>query len=170
VQKALVSFHGGSKERLFAQVVERRAQELAELRLAALERLLDGEDVSLHDILDSFIRPLLTKSFDGGPQWQAYARLIAQVSADQRWQGIAQTCFDPAAKKFIAAIADQHPKAAPQAVASCFVFTVSAMLSLCTSSWRVSTLGDVPSPLDQEKLITDLTDFCEAGMRRVLKG
>lgn len=170
VQKALVSFHGDSKERLFAKVVERRAQELADIRLAALDRLLAAGNPALNDILDSFIRPLLEKSFDGGPQWQAYARLIAQVSADPRWRGIANSCFDPAARRFIAAIAQQHPNAKPQAVASCFVFTVSAMLSLCTSQWRVSTLGETVSPLNQEALLQDLIHFCEAGMQRVLEG
>lgn len=170
VQKALVSFHGGSKEGLFAKVVARRAQELADIRLAALDTLLATKTATLADILDSFIRPLLQKTFEGGPQWQAYARLIAQVSADQRWQEIARTCFDPAARRFIAAIAQRHPDAAPQVVASCFVFTVSAMLSLSTSQWRVSTLGNSHDAPDQEVLIQDLIRFCEAGMRRVLEG
>lgn len=163
-QKALVSFHGGSKEELFAKTITRRAQKLADIRIVALERL--SADSSLHAILDCFIRPLFQRSSDD-PGWQAYARLIAHVSADQRWQYITQACFDPTAKRFINAIATKHPDADPQAIASCFVFTVSAMLSLCTSQWRVSALGDSPA-LDQEALISRLITFCVAGMRSVL--
>lgn len=165
-QKALVSFHGGSKEELFTKIVTRRAQELADIRLARLNDL--PANPSLRAILDCFIRPLLQKSADD-PGWQAYARLIAHVSADQRWQQITRACFDPTAKRFIDTIAAKHPNADPQAVASCFVFTVSAMLSLCTSQWRVSALGDT-ALLDQEALIVQLITFCEAGMRTVLNG
>lgn len=163
-QKALVSFHGGSKEDLFAKIITRRAQELAEFRLAALGALTPNPP--LRAILDCFIRPLLQKS-DDDPGWQAYARLIAHVSADQRWQHITRACFDPTAKRFINAIASKHPGADPQAIAACFVFTVSAMLSLCTSQWRVSALGNGPT-LNQEALISRLITFCEAGMRGVL--
>ncbi|MFT4960845.1 MAG: AcrR family transcriptional regulator [Paracoccaceae bacterium] len=163
-QKALVSFHGGSKEELFVKIVSRRAQELAQLRLTALDAL--APNPSLRAIIDCFIRPLLQKS-TAEPGWQAYARLIAHVSADQRWQHITQTCFDPTAKRFINAIAALHPDADPQAIAACFVFTVSAMLSLCTSQWRVSALGDAPA-LDQEARINQLIAFCVAGMHCVL--
>ena len=165
-QKALVSFHGGSKEELFANIVSRRAQELAELRLAALDAL-PNRQTTLRAILDCFIRPLLQKSANN-TGWQAYARLIAHVSADQRWQHITQDCFDPTAKRFIKAIAAKYPDTDPQSIAACFVFTVSAMLSLCTSQWRVSALGDAPI-LDQEALITRLITFCEAGMHSVLE-
>jgi AcrR family transcriptional regulator len=163
-QKALVTFHGGSKEELFSKIITRRAQELADVRIANLNNLTARP--SLRDILDCFIRPLLQKSADD-PGWQAYARLIAHVSADQRWQHITTACFDPTAKRFIDAIAARHPNADPAAIASCFVFTVSAMLSLCTSQWRVSALGDSDA-LDQEALINRLISFCEAGMGSVL--
>jgi AcrR family transcriptional regulator len=163
-QKALVSFHGGSKEELFTKIISRRAQELADIRLANLNNL--AAKPSLRAILDCFIRPLLQKSANE-PGWQSYARLIAHVSADQRWQQITRACFDPTAKRFIDAITAKYPNTNSQAIASCFVFTVSAMLSLCTSQWRVSALGDSPA-LDQEALITRLINFCEAGMRNVL--
>lgn len=167
VQKALVSFHGGSKEGLFAKVVERRAQQLSYERLDALNAL--PEHALLAQILESFIRPLLEKATPQMPQWLAYVHLIAQVSADPRWHDIAMTCFDPTAKKFIAAIAQLYPNSSPQAVATCFVFTVSAMLSLCTSQWRIDALGDAQNPPSQQALLDDLIGFCEAGIHRVLK-
>lgn len=168
VQKALVSFHGGSKEGLFAKVIERRASELAEVRLIALAALLKTRSPRLKDILECFIRPLLEKATKETPQWQAYVRLIAQVSADPRWRSIAAENFDPAAKKFIGAIGQQYPDAAPETVASGFVFTVSAMLSLCTSQWRVTALGEATDAPTQEALLETLINFCNAGMCAVL--
>lgn len=168
VQKALVSFHGGSKQGLYARVIERRAQLLSEERLSGLQELQKSGAPTLKKILECFIRPLLEKATAETPQWQAYVRLIAQVSADPRWHDIAQTCFDPTAKQFIDAIALEYPKANPQAVASCFVFTVSAMLSLCTSQWRVTALGGLADAPKQELLLDDLIRFCDAGMCCVL--
>lgn len=167
VQKALVSFHGGSKEGLFAKVVERRAQQLSFVRLDALNAL--PKLASLRQILESFIRPLLEKATPQMPQWLAYVHLIAQVSADPRWHSIANSCFDPTAKQFIAAIAKLYPNSSQQAVAACFVFTVSAMLSLCTSQWRIEALGEIAAPPNRQALLDDLIGFCEAGMHHVLK-
>jgi len=169
VQKALVSFHGGAKEAFFSEIVARRAEEVADLRLAALDRLEAAGPATLPEIVEAFVRPLLDKARRDGAQWQAYARLIAQVSADPRWHEITQTHFDPTARRFIAAIQRRYPDANPQSVASGFVFTVSAMLSLATSEWRVAALDPDSPALDQDALMRDLIRFCEAGMRGMLE-
>ncbi|OCW57789.1 TetR/AcrR family transcriptional regulator [Hoeflea olei] len=174
-QIASVNFHHGSKEALFARVVERRASELSELRLSALNALkAKGEALTLGSVLTAFLEPYLAKAgldaadgSAGDPQWIAYARLVAMVSADSRWHAISERCFDPTASVFIGEIARLTPRVEPARIAVAFVFSVSAMLSLSTSRWRIEALA--ASPDAEPRRLTDvLVRFCAAGMRAAL--
>lgn len=170
VQGALVNHHGGSKEALFATVVTRRAQELARLRQDALAQAKAEGPLTLRRILTCFIAPFIDKTLNGGAAWSAYGRLIAHVSSDVRWQHIAQSCFDPTVRVFLAEIAAILPESSQQKISTHFVFMVSAMLSLCTSRWRIAGLADSARPQDAAgDLAADLTAhllaFCEAGFR-----
>ncbi len=168
---ALVNFHGGSKEELYFTIVARRADALSDARLAALGRMKrSGAPLTLRAVLDCFIRPYLEKAAHGGPQWRAYARLVAQVSADERWRAISERCFDPHAQIFLGEIGALFPQARARDVAAGFVFTVSAMLALATSSWRIDALGR--GAADDPASLADWADFlatfCENGLRAVL--
>ena len=168
---ASVSFHHGGKEALFARVVERRARELSQLRLDALAAVKTrGEPVTLEAVLSAFLRPYLEKAAAGDPQWIAYARLVAMVSADVRWHSISERCFDPAANVFITEIARLFPCATRTAIAVAFVFSVAAMLALSTSRWRVEALSASGDPASMEHLADDLVRFCAAGMRTAIGG
>jgi hypothetical protein len=121
-------------------------------------------------VLSAFLRPYLERAGAGGPQWLAYARLVAMVSADTRWHRISERCFDPTAGVFIAEIARLFPHADRSTIAVSFIFSVSAMLSLSTSTWRIEALSAAPG--DQpamDRLADQLVRFCEAGMRAALE-
>jgi AcrR family transcriptional regulator len=170
-QIASISFHHGGKETLFERVVERRASELSGLRLDALAALkLSNRPVTLEDLLSAFLRPYLEKAAGGDAQWLAYARLVAMVSADARWHRISERCFDPVAARFIDEIAGLFPEADKSRVAVAFVFSVSAMLSLSTSRWRIAALspgGSTDEAMDEFADV--LVRFCEAGLRAAIK-
>lgn len=162
VQVNLVTHHGGSKEDLFARVVIRRADTLSLARLGSLAARRELGPLSLRAILECFFAPYLDKAETGGAQWLAYARLVAFVSADARWEDLAARCFDPTAGKFIDAICELYPDTPRQNIAAGFVYSVSAMLALVTSRWRVNALGD-PRP-DAASHLDELVNFCAAGI------
>lgn len=169
VTPALVSFHGGSKLALFEAVVERRATVLAEDRMTRLAALRAAGHPDLRALLESFSLPLLERARDGGPQWLAYARLVAIVSADAQWRSLTERCFDPAVQDFAQEIGRLFPGASRDQVAVGMVFSVSAMLSLVTSEWRIGALagGGALRTLDSDR-IAGLLDYCEAGLRALM--
>lgn len=162
VQGALVNHHGGSKEELFWRVVARRADILAETRITALEIRKAQSALSLPAILDCFFGPFFEQIDVGGPQWVAYARIVAFVSADSRWKDLAAICFDPTANRFVEEIAALYPATARAAVASGFVYSVASMLALITSQWRMQALGDMPPSTANH--LDELVAFCSAGI------
>ena len=54
-------------------------------------------------------------------------------------------------------IRKRQPEADPVRGGAYFVFTVSAMLSICTSRWQIAALAGEEPPRNS------LPDFCEAG-------
>ncbi len=167
VQAGLVHHHGGGKEALFHQTVARRAEELSCLRLEALAARKAAGPMALRDVVACFLGPYIEMARDGGPQWLAYARLVAHVSADPRWRALAAEWFDPTAGRFIDEIAALYPAAPRQAVAAGFVYSVAAMLAHLTSQWRIGALGDAA---DGDTGLDLLVAFCSAGIAAALRG
>ncbi|MBO9396145.1 TetR family transcriptional regulator [Shimia sp. R9_2] len=162
VQGALVNHHGGSKEELFWRVVARRADILNAARTEALEACKSEGGFTLNAALTCYFEPYLSRADCGDAQWLAYARLVAIVSSDTRWQELASVCFDPTAMQFVEEIAALYPPQASAAVATGFVYSVAGMLALLTAQWRMEALGD--SRKDAQSRLSELVTFCAAGI------
>jgi len=161
---ALVHHHGGPKEELFHEVVARRAGPLSDLRLEALrQRKAAPDPLDIRAVLACFLEPFLQKTLVGEAPWKAYGRMIAHVSADERWRTIAADCFDPTAAVFVGELCQLMPGAPRTKVGAAFVFTVSGMLALTASSWRIGALAGQDEAADLSEI---LLDFCEAGFLR----
>lgn len=155
-----VHHHGGGKEELFRQTVARRAEALSAARLNALEQAREEGPLTLDSLLAAFMRPFFVLSREE-PRWRDYARLVAHVSTDNRWQALTRDYFDPTARIFLAEIAGLCPGLSRSQVAQGFVFSVSAMLGLLTSQRRIDTLGGGGAAEDDQ--IGQLIGFCAAG-------
>lgn len=150
-----IHHHGGGKEVLFHRTVARRAEPLSQARRAALETLKRDGTVTTETLLAAFFRPIFDLSRD-------YARLVAFVSADERWRSISAACFDPTAELFLTELLALRPMAHRAEVAEAFVFSVSAMLALLTSQGRIAALGGEMRAADAQ--IDHLIRFCAAGL------
>lgn len=162
VQVALVNHHGGTKEELFWRVVARRAEELSTARLEALAARKARGPLTVNALLECFFGPYLEKAEVGGAHWFAYARLVAIVSADPRWRALTAHCFDPTANRFVSEICALYPQAPRQTISAGFVYSVSAMLALLTSRWRIGALGQDSSEISEH--LDELVTYCAAGI------
>ena len=156
-----IHHHGGGKEALFHQTVARRAEALSRARLDALTRLGDRTDLTVQGLLDAFMRPFFDLARED-PSWRDYARLVAFVSADERWRALAAECFDPTAALFLDRLSAVLPTATRGEVAAGFVFSVSPMLALLTSTSRIGALGGEQATGSAH--IDQLVRFCAAGL------
>ncbi|WP_170422167.1 TetR/AcrR family transcriptional regulator [Ruegeria arenilitoris] len=169
VQKANVNFHGGPKDELFERIVARRASELSRERRQAIAQLEAQGEWDAADLISAFMRPLLNRAFGKDRQWLAYARIVAIVSADARWHALAKTHFDPVASLVVQKLCARYPQADPARAAGALVFSVSSMLALCTSEWRITALSGPDGQPDPEDAIQNLLQFCQAGLASVLE-
>lgn len=174
VTLALVSFHGGAKEELFHKVVARRAEEVSRARLERLENVSTCcSKVTLRDLLECIVLPVVEKIDENPHDWTAYVRLMAIVSADPRWHKISEDCFDPTARVFVERMCQVSGTDNAAKVSACYVYAVSVMIALCTTGWRVGAMAGNPvsDENQQPKLGSysgEMLDFCEAGAKKML--
>jgi len=103
VDTALLHYYFGTKRGLFDAVFLRRAEVLNRERLEALDRCASGDgDVSVEDVVEAFVGPVLAWQAKGGPGWKHYCALVSQVNATPQWGGETMTrYFDPVIHRMI---------------------------------------------------------------------
>ncbi len=169
VKLGLINHHFGSKEELFFRTVERRAEELARLRLKALADLRASQHtLDLEGVLKSYFYPYLEKAEDSSSGWLAYARLVAIVSAEERWSTVSQACFDPTAKIFITEITKLYPEASKQRIAGVFMFSIASLIALCTSAWRIDAMASDTQTASIGQMKPLLLHYATSGMHSAL--
>jgi len=176
VTLGVVGFHSGNKVELFTTILERRASALNEARLDALEELRRNHDrrsMQLAEIMRAYIAPYIDLASTGGPQWHAYACLIARIVSDERWYPLARRLYDPTARIFLDAIREAHPAADNERLAAAFVMSVASMLSVVASTVRIGVLSgkeEAAARPDPAELCNVLIEFCSGGIERAVLG
>ena len=161
VTLALASYHFGTKEHLFEEVVARRANILCEIREARLAAL---QEPDTRTILDAFMAPLFEKASAQEPGWPAYFQVLSRLGEGDDWLHLLAGYFDATGQSFIAALEGALPGADHIRVSRGFAVTLHAMLAIVSQNGRVTTLtgGEVPAS-DLSAAYPALLDFVTAG-------
>lgn len=165
----LFSYHFGSKDNLFEQVIARRIDVLNDLRRKALADVLGRATTSVDDVVRAFVRPYLDLMTLGGDGWHAYGRLIAQVAQSRKWNPLVHRYFDETASLFVDALQQQAPSTGRPTIIRTFVFSVGLMLNVFASSGRMASLSN--GEVDDEALedsYNDLIAFMSSGIKGTL--
>ncbi|HFC29893.1 MAG TPA: TetR/AcrR family transcriptional regulator [Oceanospirillales bacterium] len=82
---AAVNYHFGNKEKLIEMMLERRLNNLFQLRINLLDKLESGSNkpCNLKQILEAFIAPALTMSNDNHQGGQRFMRVLARAYAEK---------------------------------------------------------------------------------------
>ncbi len=169
VNAALLHYYFGSKEQLFARVVERRAAEINGRRralLADLEALTTAP--SLEALLEAFLRPTIEFGHDSTRDGQRYARLLVYVAAgtDERSRRLTAQNYNDIAQVFIARFVDAVPGLAQKDAVRGYLFAVSIALSLMGRTGRAGDLSEGACHDDDvNQAIEEAKIFAAAGIR-----
>ncbi|MFN8682363.1 TetR/AcrR family transcriptional regulator [Paracoccus sp. P2] len=108
VNLAAISYHFGSKENLFKEVVERRILPLNAQRLDLLDRALEAApDARLHAILNAFLAPLFHLAWDS--QYKARVVVVSRFlndafSTPEGGRAVISEYYEPVRRAFIRAL------------------------------------------------------------------
>lgn len=139
VTLALASYHFGTKDQLFEEVIARRAAVLCDERIARLNAL---ETLSTEGIIDSFMSPLFDYATSGDAGWRDYFKLLGRLGDGNKWLDVLTRHFDATAKVYIKALAEAQPNAHQEDLARAFTMMLNLMLATVSQHERVDRLTD----------------------------
>lgn len=146
VDTALANYYFGSKQKLFDTVMMRRAQQLNDARLKALNELESesaGEPLDVEEIIKAFTYPMLQLSQTGGSGWKNYLGLIAQMTNTPKWGGqVITDHFDPLVRRFIEALKRAMPDIPEEEIYWSYHFLSGAMMLTFAETGRIDNLSD----------------------------
>lgn len=166
VTLALASYHFGTKDKLFADIVARRASILSELRRDRLSAMEANGSLTTEAILDAFMRPLFEKLTEGSDGWRPYLLILAQLGQSNRWLHLLHDNFDQTAELFLEKLASTLPDVPRPLLLRGFSLALVAMLQTLSSNRRLDALsGGKVTADDLGESYDVLLKFCTRGIQ-----
>ncbi len=166
VSQSLLHYHFGSKDKLYAAVIQSRSSAINSERLMLLGKVDMSADDALPQVFRAMFEPALGPSGGG----RAYARIFAGlIAGNERDQALVRANYDETAKTFIAAIRDCLPGAGALSAAQVYLCALGVMATALSREGRAQRLAGTTDTQDDEVLET-LIRFAVGGAKAIQNG
>lgn len=168
---ALSTYHFGTKEKLFEEVIGRRAIGMTEMRLKELDQIdfanLTREE-AVRALILAYSMPMFRARYGSSAQWQAYVRLVSQLINVKRWVPLIRKHYDNCGRQFLSKFQEVLPDAEQDRLLDSFSFMISTMLYVCCYTNRFDRGSKVNANArvadgDIEAAIDNFVRFTHAG-------
>lgn len=168
VSQALLHYHFGSKDHLYAEVVRHRSNLINSERLALLDAVDLNAANAVERILDALFRPPLGPA--GGDK--SYTRIFGGlVVGRERERALVKEFYDPTAQRFITALQAAVPALGREKAALAYTYALGNLVVMIARDGRVERLMGQGGLRDGEDVLQGLITFAQGGiMALVAKG
>lgn len=171
---AAVNYHFGGREQLIALVVIRYIQPVNEERLARLEmaeKKWPNKQVPLEEILDAFVRPLVTAVRKSELSERLYCRMLGRILG-MREEAFPPVIFDQLAhlrEKYAKAITRVLPGLPEEDLIWRMHFTMGGMIHMLSHQEMLARMtGGASGTLGADALVARFTRYAAAGLQEGL--
>lgn len=169
VSQSLLHYHFGSKDKLYAAVIEYRSSLINAERM----QMLSACDLGAADALDQIFCALYLPALGPSGGGRAYARIFAGlIAGSARDQALVRAYYDETAKEFIAAIQSCLPHLTVPEAAQIYQSALGVLATSLARDGRVERLSgeDGAASEDNDALLTSLVRFATGGARAIGAG
>jgi AcrR family transcriptional regulator len=164
----LITYHFGTKEKLFEEVIARRAEELNAKRRKALGLLVNP---TVEEILEAYQHPYLELMRGGGDGWHSYGRLIAQIGQSERWAKLSAKHFSELGHAVIEQLMKAEPRLSWSQAVHGYVHLVSVMFGVFATSGLLDIFSDGSlHSADLTAAYNSMIKFVAGGIRSLADG
>jgi len=171
VNLAAVHYHFGTKEALLQEVFSRRIGPLNQQRferLAALEAATHGGPLSVEEILDAFLAPIIALKHDLEGEGRVWSRFIGRVYAEspEVVEKLLRNQFTEIGRRMVDALGRTLPHLSAQEIFERLQFAIGVMTHTLTDLHRISVPEEFLSPpRDAEEMLHHMVTFLAAAFR-----
>lgn len=159
----LITYHFGTKEALFEEVIGRRAAELNRRREAELDAL---RSPTVEGVLDAFLHPYVELMRDGGAGWTSYGRLIAHIGQSERWAALSARHFSSVGHRVIDCLMQAEAQLTREKAVYGYVHLVSVMFGVFSTNGLVDIFSDgAIQSSDLSAVYPSMRTFVAGGIR-----
>jgi AcrR family transcriptional regulator len=170
---ANVSYYFGSKQNLYFEVLRRRSEPLARMRLErirAARAQKASRDQRLHALVAAYADPPLELSQSDDPGWKNFFSLIGQVTFSGFAAPQIAEFFNEPARQFMAALHELYPSAPPAKIQAAALLLIGPYLMVIAETGRIETFPERAfSSADLALLGPFMKDFIAGGIRGLLE-
>ena len=163
VSQALLHYHYGTKDRLYAEVIRHRSGLINDRRLELLEQVDLEAAAALARVIEALVRT--PPGPEGGDR--ASPRVSSRlVVGRERDQVLVRECYDPMARRFVAALHRACPELGAEGAGLGYAFTLGVLISVIARDGRPERLtgADEGELMETEALIDRIVAYSEGGL------
>jgi AcrR family transcriptional regulator len=172
-----VSYHFKSKERLYADVLRRRFDELNNHRRAVYQDFVakrGGKAPSLEETITAIMMPVMQLAMSDEPGWRNYLTIFCRqmYGTDDDHYALLSELIDPIGAEFSGWLSAAAPSASSVNIAHAYVFVIGCIFDYINQSKRdrLSRLtGGLATAADFPAVSQRLLTFVVAGAKAVLE-
>lgn len=172
-----LSYHFKSKERLFAEVLRRRFDEMNDHRRAMYREFVakrEGEVPSLEEAITAIMMPLMRLAMSDEPGWGSYLTIFGRqmYGTDDENYALISELIDPIGIEFSGWLSAAAPKSSRINIAHAYVFVIGCLFDYINQYKRDRLRrlsGGLATAFDFPAVSKRLLAFVVAGAQAVLE-
>lgn len=176
VPLGLMTYHFGTKDELYAEVIGRRAEEhVADIlaAMAAVAQQAGDGPLDLRALVEAFFRPIAEKAAHASPGWRSYVRLLARTaneSPSHPHVAAFRRLYNRVPLEFIRLLRERFPDADPENIYwAHHVMTASIIHMLVQTETLEQLSGGLCKASDLETVTEKMVLLFEAGIARLAR-